>query len=568
MISPGAKHSDDRTVSGHSNFFGMLSNRVVFQTVAFFLILAVYGCFALYHLAWADLDTDEGRYGLVGCNILSDYHQLAILSQEPLGSSGNQPFMHAMSLIPSLLVFHSAEFGLRLVSVLALLGAAILVYFTVESLGEKPISLLTLLFMLLNPWTITYAHVTAQEPVMTFWGCFAVFAAYRFSRSATFGWAALCGLTLGFCFLTKLWLCCPFALACVALVIARLLSDRSWQALTGGLAALLILVLTSVSHLLLVALWTPGALRHWLNIYFVYTLSSRVAGPGYDPVMWYRPWWFYLAGVFKAMFFGLPLLLFGLGTLSRRANVGVLAVVAAMLSPLLICSLARVKETIYVYPAFPAIAFLLAYGCVVAFRESPRKRLSVSVAMSIFIALLFLRCGVLTSRQAAAIAGLYLFYEVAILLVGRLRVVGFASIAFAASVTLLLTNALALRISLGRRTYYREIARYFSPTVASYRAQAVIFQAPEFPAMEFYLFRSGQYWQTYYFHESYEEFLDKLKKKVMVFYLVDPKGELYGGKISAPKLQALQQYADDDTARVEKAIGESIPWRIFVPQAN
>ncbi len=550
-------------------FRSSLAEAVSKKLLATLCIVVIYGLFALYRVGWTDLTSDEGRYGLVAVNILTDHRQLACLSEDPLGAPGSKPFMYAVSLAASVRLLGKTEFALRFVSVAALLGAGLLLLGVVDSfLNDRWLPLLTLLFFLLNPWTISYARSAMPEPTLVFWGSLALFSAARFSRNRDLPSAFVCGLTLGFAFLTKLWLVFPFALASLVIFSAAYFVGPKPRVAVAALLASSAFILTCVSHLLLVLWWTPSDFRHWLQLYFVVSFSSRVAGEGQDTTMWFHPWWFYLAGLFKATFFALPLVYLAVYTLLRQGNRLLVAVLAAMLSPFLILSLFTVKQTSYVFPAFPAVAFLLAYGTLLAFRSRPAKPLVVATVLSAATALFFFSLYAITPKELALICGLYLLYIIVSLAGQKYILISEVALASSALAAMLIASVLAVTISLAHRTYYREIAAYFRPSLAHYAPQTVVFQAPEFAALEFYLFRSGQYWQTYYFHQSYHDFLEKLKNGAIVFYVVDPNGELYGGKLSPEKLNALHEYATDETLEVERAVGKKIPVQVLVPRGE
>src|SRR5271167_4414259 len=77
-----------------------------------------YAALALFQLGKADLDTDEGRYGISALNILYDYHQLAIVSPEPDGVPWSTwPYMYPAELAGSVLLLGKTEFALRVVNV-------------------------------------------------------------------------------------------------------------------------------------------------------------------------------------------------------------------------------------------------------------------------------------------------------------------------------------------------------------------------------------------------------------------------------------------------------------------
>jgi hypothetical protein len=127
---------------------------------------------------------------------------------------------------------------------------------------------------------------------------------------------------------------------------------------------------------------------------------------------------------------------------------------------------------------------------------------------------------------------------------------------------------MAVRRTLEHRTYYREIAEYFKSSLSSLSPGKVAFVSPEFGAISFPTFRTGQYWQTYYFHEDDAAFERDLMDRRQVFYVVDPSGKLYGGQPSPGEWQALQEHAREITPKVEAFIGHRIALRIFVPSGT
>lgn len=176
-------------------------------------VVGVYLVFALYRLGWADLGPDEARYGLAAVNILTDHKQLAVLSEDPLGGPGSKPFMYAASLADSIFLLGQNEFALRVVSVVTLLAAGVVLFALVDGcLDDRRLSILTLFFFLVNPWTITYARTAMPEPTLVFWGSLGVLAAARLVKTQRLIWAVACGLGLGLAFLTKLWLVLPFGI--------------------------------------------------------------------------------------------------------------------------------------------------------------------------------------------------------------------------------------------------------------------------------------------------------------------------------------------------------------------
>jgi len=534
-------------------------------------ILILYSFFALYRLGWADLENDEGRYGNVALNILSDHHQLATLSEDPLGGPGTKPFMYGVVLAGAISLFGKSAFTLRLLSGVALLGAGVILFGTVNLCFEDQwLALLTFAFFLLDPWTITYAHSTLPETVLVLWGLLALYACVRFTKNLSLRWAIICGLALGLSFLTKLWLCFPFALACGITFAAKVVAGFRRQALTGALVASVAFLVCASSHLLLVLWWTPAEMAYWLRTYFNYTASTRSTGIGFDPVLWFHPWWFYSAFLFKATFFGFPALLTASFVLAQKRQRIVSTVLLAILSPILILSFFTVKQTSYVFPTFPAAAFLVAYGFLELARNGAH-RLSIAVpatVVSAAIAFFIYNKGVVSSVEFSAILVLYVLYISAAVLSGiHGRIVGMIVGAGAAGAMLFATT-IVVRASLLHRTYSREVAAYFRPALAGDQPQAVVFQAPEYAGVEFLLFRSGRSWQTYYLHQESAVFIRNLRHAALAFYVVDPTRTLYGGHASAEEVKSLNEYALDVTPTIEKAIGHKISLEVFVPRTQ
>src|SRR5579859_7882868 len=88
------------------------------------LILILYCCLTLIHLGTADLESDEGRFGTAGVNILTDHRQLALVSEEPAGGAGTKPYLYPLCIAASISVLGKTEFAVRFVNVIALGFAA------------------------------------------------------------------------------------------------------------------------------------------------------------------------------------------------------------------------------------------------------------------------------------------------------------------------------------------------------------------------------------------------------------------------------------------------------------
>ncbi|MBK5295257.1 MAG: glycosyltransferase family 39 protein [Acidobacteriia bacterium] len=533
------------------------------------LAVATYCVLAFFRLGSFDLATDEGRFGLSGANILLDYHQLATVSEGPLGKAGTKPYFYPLTLAMSIAFLGHTEVAVRSVNGIVLLVAAFLLYGAARLLlRDHTAALLAFVFFLLNPGTITYARAALPEPLTVCCGCAALWATARWNERRQLAWAAFSGVMLGLGFVTKIWLVLPFVLACGTVYLVAFWRKKDGLTILSAAVWLASLATVSASHILLVVLLTPTDLAHWVNLYSGISLNSRFAGAGYDPDMWYRPWWFYPAAAFKATFFGLPLLLLGCVAVARRRDAGLALLIIALVTPLALFSIMRVKQASYIFPVLPGLMMLIALGCLRLFQCPGRGEIALAFLTSAAAALFFFTRGVFGTRELAAMAGIYfVFLAAAFMPARRLRLVR-GTVLAAALGAMLLADVVAVKGTLQHRTGFREIASFFRSQLEHDDAREVSFIAPEFPSMEFYTFRRGEYWQTFYFHKSDDAFLSDLKSGAQIFYVVDRSGALYGGKISPERLAALAMHAKDVTPEIEKYAGRPLPVQVFVPAAR
>jgi 4-amino-4-deoxy-L-arabinose transferase-like glycosyltransferase len=538
--------------------------------IAVMAILLAYAALALFQLGKPDLDSDEGRYGVSALNILDDYHQIAIVSPDPGGVPWSTwPYMYPVELASSILLLGKNEFALRVVNVVVMMLTAVFIYrLAMLLLKDRTTAILAFGLFLLSPATIAYARSAMAEPSVVFWGCAAMVASASYRESGRSGCAALSGIALGLGFLSKLWLILPFGAAVALLLLSRLPEGKLGRTVRDSALGLVAFLIVAGSHLLLLRLLSPENLKIWLGTYFLGAASTRVGGIGYDPALWYKPWWFYFGALFKGVFFGLPLLFLGLSELIRRHQHLVLGCAAWLVGPVFVLSLFRVKEAAYVSQAYPALAILMACGLLPFLETAQPVHVAISTLGSIGIAAFFFAVGVVTKMQFLMMLALYVLYMTAapaklILPNWRKR----AAVA-AALATLLLTDAVVVQRHLGHRTHYREIASYFKPRVGPLRPGVALFTSPEFSAIGFYLFRQGEYWETFYFHKDDAQFRDELEHGDRMFYVVDPSGTLYGGKFKPEWKALLDQNTHDVTAKVEQATDTKIGLRVLVPSAN
>jgi len=535
--------------------------------IAIIATLLVYAALALYHLGKPDLEADEGRYGTSALNILHDYRQIAIVSPDPGGVPWSTwPYAYPVELAGSILLLGKNEFALRLVNVVLMVLTALCVYrLAALLLKDRNLGLLAFGLFLLNPATIAYARSVMAEPSVVFWGCAGMVAAASYRGSGRSLYAVLSGAALAIGFLSKLWLILPFGAAVALLLLSRASTSTLGKTIRDAVIGFAVFIIVAGSHLLLLRALSPQNLSIWLATYFQGAAATRAGGAGYDPNLWYKPWWFYFGALFKGVFFGLPLLFLGIADLIRRRRLVVLGCAAWLVGPVFVLSAFKVKEAAYISQAYPALALLMACGVVPFFETAQPAQIALSTLASIALAGFFFFVGVVTKAQCAMMLALYVLYLAAApSKLFRPQWRKRAAVA-AALATLLLADAVVVKRHLSHRTNYREVAEYFKPRVGPLQPGSIVFVSPEFAAIGFYLFRPGEYWETFYFHKSDEQFKNELEHGDRLFYVVDPSGTLYGGKFKPEWATLLAQNTRDITAEVEQAAGTKIGLRVLVP---
>jgi 4-amino-4-deoxy-L-arabinose transferase-like glycosyltransferase len=528
------------------------------------LVLALYFTLGCFKLGFSDVGIDEGRFGICALNILDDIHQLATVSEDPAGPVGTKPPLFPLSVAASFALLGKTEFALRFVNVVFLAASGLLLCACVQLLFQDSVlSLWSAVLFLFNPGTLTYARIAMPEPLVMLGGCLAVVAALKARTGPWLPWGSLCGLALGCAFLSKLWLVFPFVIAAGWIWLCA--GPRSWRrALAFAVVGLSCFLLTASSHYLLIRLWTPADTEAWKDIYYLFSLRSRVAGANYDPAMWFRPWWFYSGVAFKASFFALPFVFSGAVLLLKHREWLATGVIVALLSPVLLLSFFQVKQATYVFPAIPALMLLAALG----FRKSLAGWTS-DFPYSLFaagaISLFFLARDVTRPAEAAVIVVLYALLGVSVLLARNNRRIALVAVSAMLIACVGTADFVVVRKSL-YRTYYREIADLFKDDLRPVPVRQLAFIAPEFAAMEFYTYRTGQYWATYYMQTSVSSLEEHLERRDIVFYLVDRNQQMYGGKITPLQLEMLRQSTTDKSVEFERRLGHKLDVAVLVPR--
>ncbi len=523
---------------------------------------------------------DEGYYGTYARNILAGgLDQLVNLGREPLSAPDNKPFLFPLLLAGSITVLGPTEWALRLVPALAGLVMVVTVGGLVRRSHGAAAAVWAAGLTLLLPPLVYASRVVMGEPLLTAFGLAGLWAAVIAVEEQRRSAALLAGALWGCGFLVKLWLVGLFMLPFGAALLASPDLRRrasSWR--LSALAAAAFLVVGG-AHLALVALVSRTTLHYWLEQYFVFSLLGRAAG-GEFADYWHQPWTFYLRATLQTCFMVLPLAVLGAASsgrppgdvsrLSGRVMWGVMAL------ELLLLSAMEVKLRQYGFPLLPSLTALAGIGAAARLGgsagRSPRWLAAVAgVALAAAVVAWQLGAAPLMPSDAvAAVAVVVLVGSAALLAPAPVRLRRWDRATGALLVAGTLATAAAVsavtvaRECLSHRTGYREAAAAIAPALADVDPTTPCFLAPEVPAFQFHLFRTGHYWRTPYLPAGPELLLERVAEPRWRAYVTTAQEDLYGGPTPPEVVEWAERNAVELTATVGTAAGHDIPIRVFI----
>jgi 4-amino-4-deoxy-L-arabinose transferase-like glycosyltransferase len=497
---------------------------------------------------------DEGYYGVMARNILHDARQIVNPSLSPLGPPGDKPFLYPLLLAGALAIGGVDEVPPRLVNLLLAVGVAVALIGLGRVTGSPQAGWAAAALYLCSPVLAYNGRTLRAETAVACFGTLGAWALLRpvasaasprtagsgFARAVWWKGAALAGCLFGLGFLSKLWLVgIPIAGALAAALAAGVPRRRL---LVAGIA----FAVVGTIQLLLCAVATPEHLKHWLSIYFGFSLASRVSGDAFASY-WIQPWSYYLVLLARSAALWLPPAVLGGVILARRAREEraarvPAALVLGWLLPLIPLSISRVKSGNYVFPLMPVLLLSAGAGVEALLRKElpPRRTLLVAAGLS----LAFLLLGQVELRDG----GLRVFSPVPAL-VQLAWVAGFVSLAAprllrsarhgraAVYVLLALTmgGGLVREVQIVRArdhaTGYQKLASVLEPILREVDPRRPCFFAPEWPSLSFYTFRTGRYWESPYVPPSPDSVRAALRAATpFLFVLEAGGGDLYGGR--------------------------------------
>ena len=499
---------------------------------------------------------DEGYYGVMARNILSDSRYIVNTSMSPLGQPGDKPFLYPLVLAGSLLIGGIGEVPMRLVTLLVAAASGIFLMLIGSELGDRRAGLLSGLMYLFTPMLANTGRIVSAEPLLvslSLAGVWLVLVALRCERR----WAGIAaGALFGLAFLTKLWLVAiPAAGAAGGIIYFRYSRMNRPVAKTAGSVLVGFLILGSL-QLLLCLIFSPDTFRHWLGIYTGFSLADRVAGGGFA-AYWHKPWNYYLLLIGRTFGQWLPLVPLGFITVLRnRRESPASAVTIIWLIPLIAISVISVKSGNYILPLMPALFLLAGFGASALIHAGEFQALTRRDALLAALAGMVLCLAAQLEFGGGVIPGIYSKNVLRIQIIMSAAVLtpafaprlscrtagGFAIAALLIAMAGGFLRDIQIVRSKNHVTGYREVADALAPGLEDIDPRRPCFISPEWPAVSFYTFRTGRYWESPYVDADPEEAIDSLEGAPF-FYVIQEGVDLYGGNPEERVLKALTERA-------------------------
>ena len=497
---------------------------------------------------------DEGYYGVMARNILSDHRFIVNTSMSPLGQPGDKPFLYPLVLAGTLAVGGISEVPMRLVTLLAAAVAGILLMLIGVELGNRRAGMLAGLMYLVSPLLANTGRVVGAEPLLVSLSLAGVWILLVAIRRRRPGIGFIAGMLFGLAFLTKLWLVAiPMAGAAGGTLYFRYsMVKRPVGRIVCS--ALIGLFLFGSLQLLLCLLFSPDTFRHWLGIYTGFSLADRVAGGGFA-AYWHRPWNYYLLLVGRSFGQWLPLVPLGVMTVLRnRRNSPAGAVTVIWLIPLIIMSMISVKSGNYILPLMPALFLLAGFGAsalihAVEFPTLTRRDALLAALVGMVLCLaaqLEFGGGTIPGIYSKNVLRIQIIMSAAVLTpafaprVSRRAARGCAIAALLIAMAGGLIRDIRIVRSRDHVTGYRNAASALARGLEDIDPRQPCFISPEWPSMSFYTFRTGRYWESPYVDADPEAAISSLDGAPF-FYVIQEGVDLYGGDPDDDVLEALSK---------------------------
>jgi hypothetical protein len=471
---------------------------------------------------------DEGVNGTMALNMCKSLQFFTRPSYLPGGSTdwakddldgiANTPFHSALLALGGCLLSGRPE-GMGLISFIALVVSLIFTY-RLFALWNRRAAIVTTLLLAVSPAILWPFRELEFEPVLVAWGMAGTYFIARGELSGKKALSLLGGACLGASFLTKLWLVAPFVLAASGLILTTRVRAREWRIAPVALIVTGFLGVASL-HLLYIAVRSPGDLSLWLrHVYFAPFVGegiggSKMSGSGVPPE-WVHPFWYYPAILYRDHFFLCPILVMGFPSLVKRASSFAmpLAAIGGVLVSLALLSIPPIKEPLYILATLPFLYGLAGLGVAALLSRSAagddlgsatdRWALRGGGVLAVVMSLSMTAAHVIglkrdditlpyVTEHALGIGGAFLLVYMAT----RLDPARWIKLASGLA-ALAVTGFAAYDLFGAAEPPYKEIAEILRPYVEPQPPGHESFISPSYKILQFYLYRNGRYWQSYF----------------------------------------------------------------------
>ena len=218
-------------------------------------------------------------------------------------------------------------------------------------------------FLTLSVFSLSYLLQIEHETMMTVFGLLSILFADQGIRKKNILLIALSGIFLGISFLAKLWLCGPFGLGLIFMLINSIKNKDLEKLAYVKFSFVLItsFLLTSFSHLAFVWAFSPGDLSTWLNnVYFGVVTGAGDYGSKAGKGGWEQPFYYYFYIVCRDMLSLMPVFFVTFSTfLKKRSWSNLEAALVITFLSFIPLSFIGTKEPLYILPSCVSILMLI-----------------------------------------------------------------------------------------------------------------------------------------------------------------------------------------------------------------
>jgi 4-amino-4-deoxy-L-arabinose transferase len=326
--------------------------------LAFLVAFSFQGSRGLY-------ESTEGRYAECSREMLAagSFHE-PMLDSQP---HWTKPPMTYWAIIGGMSLLGQNEWGVRAYLAVAFVLTVISIHFLGKLMWGNEVAPFCALTYATSPFPVAAANSVTSDTLLTFWVVLSMLTFWAGVRTRSRFWFSLMWLALGCAFLTK---GPPAILPLLAIIPVFLLIRTNDPALPSifPLAGLGLFALTGLTWYFFEALQHPGLLHYWLKdevVGRVVTNEFRRNPEWYKAITLYWPlllfggfpWLALIAVKWKGIITSLQISPFQRAYWNGRK--GWIFVLLSISLPLMLFSLSKSKQPLYVLPLFTPVALLL-----------------------------------------------------------------------------------------------------------------------------------------------------------------------------------------------------------------